>query len=141
VTMIAKASEIPLERRYSLSPHGLALLRWIVYLHSNEYLLGMTPPLEDNLKGNIGIETELGESNVRVYIELLVEEINEKTDFVLRTVGWQYYSSEETRILVKKKEALLEGVVRAVQFLGLSRNRFLGADKVREAIRRLVGEI
>lgn len=63
-----------------------------------------------------------------------------RTDFTLRVVGWHHYSSEHTRILVKKREADLDRIVRAVQVLGLSRNRVLDGDKVRETIQGLVGQ-
>ena len=44
-----------------------------------------------------------------------------------------------TRILVRKKRTGMEEVVRAVQVFGLSRNRVLEGDKVREAITSLLG--
>ena len=67
-----------------------------------------------------------------------MEEINEKTEFNLRTLFWHHYGKELTRILVKKKQADLEGIVRAVQVLGLSRNRPLDGDKITAAIQGLM---
>ena len=44
-----------------------------------------------------------------------------------------------TRILVRQKRTGMEEIVRAVQVFGLSRNRVLEGDKVREAITSLLG--
>ena len=137
--LAAKASEIPLEKKYGLSADSRALLQWILDLRNDEYLLGMTPPVEDHLEQGIGIEAKLGEENVKAYTELLVEEINEKTEFSLRVIGWHHYSKDLTRVLVKKNQADLEEVVRAVQVFGLSRNRLLYGDTVRAMINGLIG--
>ncbi len=136
----AQAKEIPLEKKYSLSVDSVALLRWILSLRDDEHLQGLTPTVEDHLQTDIGIQTKWRDENTRAYLELLIEEINEKTEFNLRTVGWHHYSRELTRILVKKKQADLEAVVRAVQVLALSTNGRLDADRVRTAITHLLAE-
>ena len=107
-------------------------------MRSRDYLLGTTPEVEDRLEQDMGIKTEWRDENLRAFLELLVEEINEKTEFKLTTIPWRRYSRETTRILVKKKETDLEGVVRSVLALGWSRNRALDAGKVREAIQVLL---
>ena len=138
--LAARASEIPLEKRYNLSSDGLALLKWILDLRKEEYLLGMTPVVEDRLRNDVGIETDLVRENARAYLELLVEEINGGTEFHLRTVTWRHYAREGTRILVKKKGTGLEEIVRGVQVLALAENKVVGADKVRERILDLIRE-
>jgi hypothetical protein len=136
----AKATEIPLEKKYTLSGDCRALLKWILDLRSDEYLLGMTPPVEDHLERDIGLQTELEEENVRGCIELLLDEINERTEFNLRAIGWRNYSKEQTRILVRKKPAGLDEIVRAVQVWGLAKDRLLRRDGVIAALDRLVSE-
>ncbi len=81
-----KAAEIPLERRYRLSPDSLALLRWIIELDPDEWEDGMTPPVEESLGSDIRVAWDRGEPGVRGRIERLVAEINEGTDYQLRTV-------------------------------------------------------
>lgn len=134
----AKAKDIPLEKKYNLSPDSRALLKWILELRTDEYLLRMTPPVEDVLDTEIGIEVEWDDENLRAYLELLVEEINEKTEFRLRTINWHKYSQAVTRILVQRREVELDEVVRAVQILGLNRKRLLDATMVRAVIGRLI---
>jgi hypothetical protein len=132
--LMAKAKEIPLEKRYQLSADGRALLRWILGLRKDEFLQQMTPPVEERMKTEIGFQAGWDKNNFRAYLELLLEEINEKTEFKLRAINWKTYSDVLTRIQVKTKEADLDEVVRAVQVFGLRRDKILDGDKVRTAI-------
>lgn len=137
-TLRAKAQEIPLEKRYALSADSRALLRWIEELGPQEFLLSLTPPVESVMKTEIGIAMGWGEDNLRAYIEVLLEEINERTDFRLRTVDWKHYGSTVTRILVKRKEDDLQTVTRSIQMLGLKQNRLVDGAKVAAAISALI---
>jgi hypothetical protein len=136
--LTTKAKDIPLEKKYNLSPHGRALLQWILDLRSREYLAGMTPPVEPNLKEGMGIKIDWEGKNVRTYLELLVEEINDNTEFNLRTIPWHRYADEQTRILVKKKSSEIERIVRAVQHLALTENRVLDSERVMGAIQAII---
>ena len=78
--------------------------------------------------------------NLRAYLELLVDEINDATEFDLRTIAWDNYNELATRILVKKKRADLDGAIRAVQNFGLRNNKLLEAGKVRVVIEDLLGK-
>jgi hypothetical protein len=71
---------------------------------------------------------------------MLVDEINDKTDFDLRQQPWHEYSKITTRIRVKRKTAEMEKVVRVVQVLGLSRNKVLDADRVKTALDSLMSQ-
>ncbi len=136
--LTAKAAEIPLEQKYSLSADSLALLRWIQDLRGDECLQGMTPPVEEHLIRDVGIKVEWGEENVRAYLEVLAEEINEKTEFNLRTVPWRHRGRVFTRILVKMKRTEFDELVRAIQIFGLGQNQLLDCEAVRIAIRGLL---
>ena len=59
-------------------------------------------------------------------MELHLEEINEQTEFKLRAIGWRRYGKEQTRILLRKKRADLDDIVRAIQVWGLGKDRFAG---------------
>jgi hypothetical protein len=133
-----KANEIPLEKKYNLSADSLALLRWILDLRKDEFLQQMTPPVEERMENEIGFQADLTDENFRAYLELLLEEINEKTEFNLRAINWKSYSDILTRIHVKAKGENLDEVVRAVQVWGLRQNKLLANDKVKAAIKRLL---
>lgn len=135
--LVAKAADIPLGKKYKLSRDGLALLKWITELRSDEYSNGMTPPVEDLLETDIGIEAEWDQGNSRALVEVIIEEINEHTDLRLRAVPWNECGKVHTRILVKKKESSADAVVRTIQTFGLTRNKLLSYDEVIGAINRL----
>ena len=88
----------------------------------------------------IGFKTDWIDQNTRIYLELLVEEINEKTEFKLRTLDWWGYPREATRILVKRKETDIHEVIRSIQVLGLKQNKLLSAEKVKAALIGLLAE-
>ena len=134
------ARAIPLEKRYSLSADAQALLRWILELRPDDFLAGMTPVVEERLGVEIGFKTDWIDQNTRIYLELLVEEINEKTEFKLRTLDWWGYPREATRILVKRKETDIHEVIRSIQVLGLKQNKLLSAEKVKAALIGLLAE-
>ena len=138
--LVAKATDIPLEKKYTLSKDGLALLKWIIELRSEECSNGMTPPVEDLLEKDIGIEAEWDEQNSRALVEVIIEEINDQTDFRLRAVPWKECGEVHTRILVKKKESNMGAVVRTIQTFGLTRNKLLSYDEVMDAINRLTDD-
>jgi hypothetical protein len=134
----ARAEEVPLEQKYELTAHSMALLRWIVELRGEEYLQGMTPVVENCLQQDIGIEGNWNEENWGSYLQVLVEEINEGTEFRLRTVPWHDRGKWHTRILVKKKRIDLDDLVRAVQAYCLNRGKALNLGTVKTAIGALV---
>ena len=138
VRLRAKAKEIPRAKRYKLGPDSLALLQWITNLREDKYLLKMTPTVEDRLDKEIGILMDFKKDNLKAYLELLVEEINENTDFKLRTIRWQHYSETRTRILVNKHKADLDEIVQAIQIMGLRHNKFLSDEKIRRMINAII---
>jgi hypothetical protein len=139
--LVAKSTEIPLEKKYPLSSDALALLKWIIELRNEECSNGMTPIVEDLLESDIGIEAEWDEANSRALVEVIIEEINEKTDFRLRAVPWNECGKVHTRILVKKKGASVDDVIRAIRNFGLTRNKLLGHDEILGALNRLVDAV
>jgi hypothetical protein len=131
---------VPLEQRYTLSPDAVALLRWIQELRSDEIQAGLTPILETHLGKTLSFKTKWDYNNTRIYLELLVAEINENTEYQLRILDWQDYLKNSTRILVRQKKTELEEVVRAIQGLGLQKDKILTKEKVKLALERLLGE-
>ena len=87
---------------------------------------------------SIGIETDWPEENTPAYLAMLVDEINEKTDYDLLLQPWQQHGNAETRIRVKHKPSEMDSLVRAIQLLGLSRNKALDADRVKAAVETLI---
>ena len=63
---------------------------------------------------SIGIETDWPEENIPAYLAMLVDEINEKTDYDLLLQPWQQHGNAETRIRVKHKPSEMDSLVRAI---------------------------
>jgi len=74
------------------------------------------------------------------YLELLIEELNENTEFNLRAIAWQHHGKTATRILINRKKTDLDKIVRAVQLFGLRHDRLLNGDQVRTAINGLMSQ-
>jgi len=121
-----------------LSQDGAALLEWIVGLRPEEYLGRLTPVVEDHIELDIGVEMDWPEENIPAYLAMLVEEINEKTEFDLLLQSWQQHGNAETRIRVKHKPSEMDSLVRAIQLFGLSRNKMLDAEPIKAAVDALL---
>ena len=100
----------------------------------------MTPLVEKRMETEIGFQNEFKDENFRAYLELLLEEINEKTEFNLRAINWRHYSDVSTRILVKRKETDITDVIRSIQVLGLKKEQLLSTEKVKAALAGLLAE-
>lgn len=134
----AMEKETPLDKKYGLSRDSAALLKWVIELRADQCLRTLTPSVEDHIQLDIGLDANWPEENLAAYLELLVEEINEKTEFDLRIQTWHHYGKAETRIRVKMKRLELESVVQTVQLYCLKNNRVLSRDQVEQAIKALL---
>ncbi len=76
------------------------LLEWVEGLRDDQLDHGLSPIVEKCLHRQIGIECPWGDENLGTYLQLPVEEINEKAGWDLRIVRWRHYSGKETRLLV-----------------------------------------
>jgi hypothetical protein len=68
---------------------------------------------------------------------MLLDEINEKTEFHLKIQMWNDRSKYVTRISVNKKILPIEKVIRDVQLLGLDEGKFVDAKKIQKTIENL----
>ena len=86
-----KEAELSAGENYGLSDDAAALFQWISDLRPDQYLGNLTPIVEECLERDIGLKPSWPEKNIAAYFEMLVEEINEKTDFDLRVQPRQRY--------------------------------------------------
>ncbi|MES1180315.1 MAG: hypothetical protein ABUL66_00470 [Verrucomicrobiota bacterium] len=75
---------------------------------------------------------------ITAFFEMLVEEINEKTEFELKLQAWQQCSTKTNRIRVLRKTTEVDKIVRLIQILGASRNKLLKSAKVRATVESLL---
>ena len=85
-------SKPTLKQRYGLNSHSAKLLEWIKGLTEKEFLQEWTPVVEDALEKEIGIKCPWNDRNFSAYIQLLIDEINDKTPYDLKIQPWKDYS-------------------------------------------------
>ncbi len=127
-----------LDEQYGISTDAAKLLSWIKALPADQYTGPWTPVVEDARDRLIGISSPWSEANFPAYLQMLTDEINERTDYHLTLQPWQHHSQPKTRIRVAKKRSELDEVVRHVQWLGLRRNVAISDRDVRDGIEALI---
>lgn len=70
---------------------------------------------------------------VALYLQILADEINEKTPHRVTVFSWREYSRPKTRLKLAKKTSDLDSVVRQIQWLGLQHGHLRGASASRNA--------
>ena len=96
------------------------------------------PELEDNAELKIGFEAEWLEENMPAFVQMLLDEINEKTEFWLKIRMWKNYSTRKTRVSVKRKIPEIDQIIRQIQLLGIAENKLLKADVIKETLQGLL---
>lgn len=122
---------------YGLSINAAKLLNWMWNLHDNEIHMEMTPCVESVSRDQIGIENLDYESNATAHLQLLLEELNEKTSYSLKLIPWYSYPRDQHRILIRRKEALDAQITRMIQIRGLEKNVALSASQIGEWLQDL----
>ncbi|MDQ8191941.1 hypothetical protein [Roseibacillus persicicus] len=119
------------EEAFGLSQKAARILDWIRDLHDDEFELGMTPCVENVAKEQIGIGGMSYNQNSGALLILLVEEINDKTNYALRLIPWIDYSRPHHRILVRLKPDADTELIRQIQFRGLEKGVRLSEKDVK----------
>jgi hypothetical protein len=132
------AKQPTLQEKYGLSPDAAKLLEWIEALDPKDYQANWTPIVEDEQEDKIGLECPWEEENFTAFLQLLVDEINQKTLYDLSLQPWQENSECKTRIRVAKKESEEMQVVRQLQFYGLQKGKLLSEDKLKALLASLI---
>jgi len=112
-------SQPGLQERLGISTDAAKLLRWVERLPVDKLVGRLTPVVEEDCEKRIGIKCPWDSKNFPTYIQLLIEEINEKTDYDLKALPWHNYAYVYTRLLVGRKKTDLDDILRRLQWLGL----------------------
>jgi len=131
-------SKPTLKQRYGLNSHSAKLLEWIKGLTEKEFLQEWTPVVEDALEKEIGIKCPWNDRNFSAYIQLLIDEINDKTPYDLKIQPWKDYSDWKTRIRVRKKESEESKIIQQIQFYGLQQGKLLKEQQIKELLTQLL---
>lgn len=122
-----------LEERFGLGSVAAALLQWIESLDQSEWYRNLTPSVEDHLKTRIGLKPDCNRENLPVLVQMLIDEINEKTDYHLRIQIWKVYDRNSTRILVNQRTSDLDRIIREIQCFALKTDKVLMRQEVIDA--------
>ena len=131
-------SQPSLQERYHLGEDSAKLLEWIEGLTEKELLEQWSPVVEDSLEEHIGIECPWDDRNFSAYIQLLIDEINDKTPYDLKIQPWKDYSEWKTRIRIRKKESEESKIIRQIQFYGLQQGKLLEEGQIRQFLDELL---
>jgi len=127
-----------LEMRYGLLPDAARLLEWLERLDPKRLQGAWTPPVEDCNTREIGLQQTGGEENLPFYLQILTDDINEKTPYRVTLFSWREYARQKTRLKLAKKTSDLDGVVRQIQWLGLQHGQLLQEERVRATLKALL---
>jgi hypothetical protein len=128
----------PLAERLGISPDAANLFLWIESLRPEHMLGCYSPIVEDACERRIGISCPWGDAHFTAYLQMLVDEINEKTSYDLRLQPWQDYSRGKSRIRVARKQLDMDDVVRRLRWIAFQRGRYLDAAAVRQLLEGLI---
>jgi hypothetical protein len=126
-----------LKVHYNLSDDASKLLGWIVELREEELLENWTPVVEDELEEMIGIECPWDDRNFSAYLQMLIDEINQKTDYDLRIQPWKDCSEWKSRIRVGKKKSDESVLIKQIQYFGIQKGKLLEEEKVRKLLSQI----
>ena len=90
------------EQQFGLSHDAARLLEWIESKDKKELLGPWTPVVEPAIASEIGITSQWPEENIPALIQMLADEITEKTNFQLSLQPWKEHGQVRTRIKVAR---------------------------------------
>ena len=125
------------EKTYGLSSRAAKIFEWMLDLHDDEFELGMTPCVEAKAEEQMGIKGLAYNQNSEALLRLLVEEINEKTPYLLRLIPWKDCARDYHRILLRRDPEGDEDLVRKIQIRGLDKGVHLTSLQVERMLREL----
>lgn len=127
-----------LAEQYGISPDAAKLLAWIQGLPAERFTGPWTPIVEEALDKWIGISCPWSEENLPAYLQMLLDEINRRTEYDLALQPWQQHGKVKSRIRVSRKQSDLDDLVKRVQWLALQRGSTLEENLAREKIENLI---
>jgi hypothetical protein len=86
----------------------------------------------------IRISCPWSKENFPAYLQMLLDEINESSDYQLTLQPWHQHGRLKSRIRVERKRSSVEEVVNQIQSLALGRGVLLNAQLASDAIKELV---
>ena len=137
--ILKRRKEKPPTEKYGLSRESAQVFSWLISQNYEHFKRHLSPPVEDYLKVEIGIDIEkVGEKNISQLLHLICEEITEKTEFEARIIPWAtgYYDVKD-RIFFRQKPYLESRALAAAQDLLRYWGSEVGRDQILKALHDL----
>jgi hypothetical protein len=129
-----------LQERFGLTDEAAKLLEWVENLPDDKKMLNrVTPIVEDAATKFIGIKCPWSQENAPVYLQLLVDEINERTNYNLTVHPWRDFGQVKSRIVIKYKATAIEGVVSQLRQIAALRGKLVDDKQLHAAVQSLIG--
>ena len=126
------------EQTFGLTSDAARLLEWIESRRAKEMLGAWTPVVEPAIDTDIGFTSDWPEENRPAFLQMLTDEINDKTPYHLTLQPWKEQGQMLTRIKVAKKnldrKTLEQTIVRAARENGIN----LSEDNVAKIVAAVV---
>jgi hypothetical protein len=101
-TLIKEIARPSTEAEFGLGSSAAALFDWIRRLEPAELESGLTPQIETAIRDQtLMLDCPWKSENLKLFLELLCEEISDRTPLDLRVVDWKQSGSTSSRIRVK----------------------------------------
>ena len=111
------------EQRFGLTCDAARLFEWIETREKKDMLGSWTPVVEPVIASEIGITSQWPEENIPALLQMLADEITEKTNYRLGLQPWKEHGQVRTRIKVGQKasdhESFAQKVARAAMEIGI----------------------
>jgi hypothetical protein len=127
-----------LAERYGISTDAAKLLAWVEGLPADRFTGPWTPIVEETVDKWIGISCPWSAENFPAYLQMLLDEINRRTEYDLALQPWQQHGKLKSRIRVSRTQSDLDDLVKRVQWAALQRGSTLDANLAREKIEHLI---
>ena len=127
-----------LEEQYRISSDAAKLLSWIQGLLTRCFTGLWTPVVEEARERWIGISCPWAEENFAAYLQMLLDEINQSTDYHLTLQPWHHYGRLKSRIRVDRKRSDVNELVKQIQLLAIGQGSLWSAELARNAIENLI---
>jgi hypothetical protein len=127
-----------LSEQYGLSGDAAKLLSWVQSLPRKRFTGKWTPIVDDACDRWIGIKCPWSDENVSAYLQMLLDEINERTEYDLTLQPWIDCGRTKSRIRVARKHSDIEDLIKQVQLLALRNGSAPAATDVRQYLKQLI---
>lgn len=125
-------------QQYGLSPDAAKLLEWIQDVPANQYAGPWTPIVENAVERWIGIRCPWGDENFAAYLQMLLDEVNERTEYDLSIQPWRHHGAMKSRVRVGHKRNGVDELISRLQVCAVTRGIHVDAERARTCIEGLL---